>query len=284
MKNRLFIGLMLFAVLITAACCKDKCSDPANPDCGNYDACYGKKSTSAAFTIEERVGERYFETDTIGGDNLVRFTATEEADSYTWYLGSEVIKEKSFTRLDFPKNSNLKVKLVVNRTPNTACFPNDKGVDSLTRPFYVWPPMFNYRPQPVTLGKYFPIFGTYNGSLKSNPSLVFNTTLHDTLWTNDGGGIATVGIIRGIPYPPKFATDKLSRNYQGGDFFNDYSPIAISIYCTGWGSPVNAQIPEMRGYAWIDKPSSKKITIAYSHKDTLTGVWRKDTFVGNKIY
>ena len=284
MKNRLFIGLLLFAVLITAACCKDKCSDPANPDCGNYDACYGKKSTSAAFTIEEQVSERFFETDTVGGNNLVRFTANEEADSYMWYLGSEIITTKSFLRKGFPRNQTLTVTLVVKRTPNTTCFPSDKGVDSVTRSFYVWPEVFNFNTTPITVTTYYPIYGTYNGSLKSNPSVNFNTTLHDTLWKNDRGRIMGVGIMRGIPYPPSFSTDKLSRNYVGGDFYDAESPTALSIFCMGFGGLTYAKIPEIRGYAWLDKSSSKKITIAYSHRDTLSGIWKKDTFIGTKIY
>lgn len=140
MKNRLFIGFMLFAVLIMAACCKDKCSDPANPDCGNYDACYGKKPVSAAFKIQEVLqrptlpngwGES-FDTDTIT-TYAVQFTALEEGAEYEWHIGSEVLTGKSISKTNFPLGGTYPITLIVKKTPDKACFPNDDGKDTVTR-------------------------------------------------------------------------------------------------------------------------------------------------------
>lgn len=61
----------------------------------------------------------------------------EEDADYTWYLGSEVIKEKSFER-SFPKsaipsNSFFSISLAVRKQTDTVCNPEDDGYDSLSR-------------------------------------------------------------------------------------------------------------------------------------------------------
>lgn len=286
MKN--FPVFYLFALLSLAlfSCCKDdkKCQDPSKIECENYDPCFGKKAISADFKIGELVGSRYFETDTVAFRPI--FTALEEADSYTWYLGTEVITEKSFDRYGFPPGSWYYVKLVVRKKTDT-CFPNSSEVDSVTKRFYVWPEYLGVD----NTGSYYkiinpyPIYGTYYGSLKSNPNLKFNASLLDTNWVNDVNTNQIVGAIRGIPYPPNYASDKLTRNLGGGDFFDGDSPRAVSINCTGYrGSLISKLIPAMKGFAWLDKNDSKSITIGYTFKDTLTGVWSSDTFRGRKIY
>ena len=172
MKNFNAFYLIIFLSMALFSCCKDepKCQDPTKIECENYDPCYGKKPISAAFKIEELVGNRWFETDSIG--YRAKFTPLEEADSYTWYLGSEVITEKSFDRYGFPPGKWIDIKLVVRKKVD-ACFPNSIGVDSFTKRFYVWPETL------VATGTYYklinpyPIYGTYLGSLKSKPTLIF---------------------------------------------------------------------------------------------------------------
>jgi len=50
---RFFTALAALALFTT--CCKDDCLDPTNPDCENYDPCYGKTQPSAKFIMEESV-------------------------------------------------------------------------------------------------------------------------------------------------------------------------------------------------------------------------------------
>ena len=276
MKNYPFAILLILFFITSASRCKKECQDPTNPQCENYDACYGKKDISAAFVIEELVNGRGFECDTIG--SIARFTALGEADSYTWYLGTEVIKEKSFTRLGFPKDRWLSVKLVVEKKRD-ACFPNSSEKDSLVKSFYVWPPIITNNGSYYILINPYPIYGTYSGSLKSKPSLVFNASLLDTNWVDSANFPSTVGIMRGIPYPPNYGTDKITLDIGFGELCDVISPKALHISCQGYKG-----IPAMKGYAWLDKNDAKSITIAYSFKDTLTGVWASDTFRGRKIY
>jgi hypothetical protein len=283
MKNFNAFYLIMFLSITLFSCCKDepKCQDPTKIECENYDPCYGKKPISAAFKIEELVGSRWFETDTVA--RKVKFTALEEADSYTWYLGSEVITEKSFDRFGFPRNTWIDIKLVVKKKVD-ACFPNSSSVDSLKKRFYVWPETELSDGDYIKLINPYPIYGTYYGSLKSNPSLKFNATLLDTNWVNEANVRSRPDIIRGIPYPPNYASDKLSRNTYGA-FFDGDAPCALSIFSKEYrGSLIPAIIPAMKGYAWLDKGDHKTITIAYSFKDTLTQLWKIDTFRGKKIY
>jgi hypothetical protein len=162
MKNRLFITLILFAILTLSSQCKKKCSDPTNPDCDNYNPCYGKKAVSAAFTIFEEVNVvptfevPYYDTDTITM-NQARFTALEEGAEYEWHIGSEILRTKSFTRSDFPQNQSIPVTLIVKKTPDTSCFPNDDGADTLTR--YLWKCRFFDNSK---------LFGTFKGFFDNN--------------------------------------------------------------------------------------------------------------------
>jgi len=148
MKNlTTYIALLIMVALFSASSCK-KCQDPANPDCENYDPCYGKTPFEADFTIEEviRVGtggalgqtDTSYVSDTIvsrsNGDVKARFTANGDYDTYHWQIGSDptVYTTKSFTQF-FPNPVNVWVTLIATRTPNTSCFPNDDGIDTIRK-------------------------------------------------------------------------------------------------------------------------------------------------------
>jgi hypothetical protein len=174
----------------------------------------------------------------------------------------------------------INIKLVVKKEANS-CFPNITGIDSVAKRFFVWPETMIKD----NTGSYFklinpyPIYGTYSGSLKSKSTLIFNASILDTNWVNSVNFPSTVGIMRGIPYPPNYATNKITRDIDIGELCDGTSPRALSIYCTGYKG-----IPAMKGFAWLDKNDSKSITIAYSFQDTITGIWASDTFRGRKIY
>lgn len=153
--------LLLASVGGMQSCRKKKCHDPQNPDCENYDPCWGKKATSAEFEIGSYVGQSSIiingNTDTTIVDTIfsynfsVRFTAKEEkALKYTWLLGSEIINSRSFYRsfYTFPEGK-FNVTLIVDKEPHKACFPNDDGKDTIKKTFYI-KPVFK-----------FPIMGDY---------------------------------------------------------------------------------------------------------------------------
>jgi hypothetical protein len=100
--------------------------------------CDCASEVSAEFLMEEfmtSTSELLSETDTMNRGNNILFTAMDSTADYIWYIGSEVIDEKTFTR-SFDASligQTLPMHLVVKRTPNNICFPNDDGYDSITK-------------------------------------------------------------------------------------------------------------------------------------------------------
>jgi hypothetical protein len=155
--------LILIIPLGFWGCCKEK-----------KEPCKGQQSTSADFTIEEYLYTSadypktnvILETDTINGLNTVRFRAKQEFDEYTWLIGTEVIKDRSFTRKFFPEKSNIKVTLIGKRKPNKQCFPDDDGIDTVTKFMYVIPKDLKLEQR-----------HTYHGYNTDNPSDTFTIQL-----------------------------------------------------------------------------------------------------------
>jgi hypothetical protein len=164
MKNFNAFYLITFLSITLFSCCKDepKCQDPTKIECENYDPCYGRKSVSADFVIYESTSFAYpdsfprYDTDTIVTDGAI-FKALEEGAEYEWHIGSEVIKDKSFGRTDFPMEVPIPITLIVKKAPNKACSPNDDGIDSVKR--ILWRTDFY---------KHSKVFGTYKGYFDDN--------------------------------------------------------------------------------------------------------------------
>ncbi len=169
-----------FFIVTGLGSCKKKCYDKANPDCENYDPCYGKKETSAQFVIEELLlddwngKEIWIEADTFNGGyvSTVRFRALNDADSFIWTIGAETLHTKSFIRNSFPRNLHDNVSLiVVNKHPNSKCFPSDDGRDTSIHKIFTWPEEYYWD---MNLKKHVftnptPIKGFYKGYYKSMP-------------------------------------------------------------------------------------------------------------------
>jgi hypothetical protein len=144
------IVLSLGLVFITA-CCKDepdnKCYDASNPDCENYDPCFGKSPVSANFTMSERLGNGPPEMNTLIADTnftpkaRIVFKAHEKNAYYKWYLGTEIIEGYGDSVVernvfDLPPGRYPAV-LVVQKAPDSVCHPMDDGRDSILRYFTV---------------------------------------------------------------------------------------------------------------------------------------------------
>lgn len=122
------------------------CTDSTNPSCPNFDSCLLLTETSAEFIIEQELVPFFPSSkfnfiqgeDKFGMGNL-RFSAKYKADSYKWYLGSEVITDSTFTRTFSPSLSPfyfpVEISLVTRKSPSSSCFPNDDGFDSVSRVF-----------------------------------------------------------------------------------------------------------------------------------------------------
>jgi len=101
--------------------------------------CDCAKEVSSEFSIEElsepNVFGFYTETDTSFENKNIRFTALQDDAEYTWYIGTEVLTGQSFLRYfdNTTAGTDIPVTLVVRKTPNNICFPNDDGYDSITK-------------------------------------------------------------------------------------------------------------------------------------------------------
>jgi hypothetical protein len=99
MKIQLFTLIGLAALLTLNACRKERCDDPSNPDCHNYDPCYGVVGDASFRMMETALTTGFLcggtdldrievEVDTVNPGH-VTFRANHEASSYEWRVGSD---------------------------------------------------------------------------------------------------------------------------------------------------------------------------------------------------
>ena len=181
MRKESIILVVWYFCIILSSCCKDKCQDPSNPECSNYNPCYGKAEVSAAFEIYDKPqGARINEfidwnyaidVDTIYS-NKATFTALEKDAQYEWQIGTEIYTTQSVSLSDFPNQTNVEVKLIVSKTPNKQCFPNDDGKDTVTRVFHN---IYGTSTNPLPLNKFaYTYHRKYRGYYTDKPDEIFD--------------------------------------------------------------------------------------------------------------
>jgi hypothetical protein len=281
MKVALIVFVSILLVLVFDNCKKK--SDPISP-------CKGLVSTNADFVIEQQVGDRWFVSDTVisGQFSYVRFTAKYDADSYVWKIGSETITTKTFTKTWLPENTTIPVTLIIKKKPDTNCFPDDDGIDTVVRLLKIWPLTYGSNPastpDDTSASPYLPVYGTYYGESTFEPGIKKFVTIIDTVWTDEANRPKRVGLIRGIPY--KTLTTKDQRNSTLYDYVNGFGISALHINMKTniggvFGYPT---IPRMEGYAWLDRNNWNKITIEYRFVDTVSKQWVDDYFTGTRAW
>lgn len=141
---RTYLLSVFFLFLLFSTCKKEMCDDDTNVECPNYNPCWDAQETSAYFTIIEntvgysRLRDNWFsaiDSDTVFQHSLT-FTAEEEDALYIWVIGQDTFYDRSVSLWDFPAGESIDISLFIEREPNTECFPNDDGKESLTRTFY----------------------------------------------------------------------------------------------------------------------------------------------------
>ncbi|MGV3597098.1 MAG: hypothetical protein ACO1PI_04470 [Bacteroidota bacterium] len=146
----LFVVVLIgYLIFFNTSCKKEKCQDPTNPECENYDPCNGEKPVMAEIVLSQRaepsssgvLGKLYLNE---GGDVFprmqIRFHCPLEGAKYTWTLGAETITEQTFERNFFTVPYGVyTVKLIVEKTPNTNCYPSDDGFDTVIKTFEIVP-------------------------------------------------------------------------------------------------------------------------------------------------
>tara|TARA_R110002050_G_scaffold200492_1_gene335362 strand:+ start:22773 stop:23576 length:804 start_codon:yes stop_codon:yes gene_type:complete len=144
------VAVTIVFIVFVASCKKEAplCSDVTNPECPNYNPCYGKSMADANFTFGEvcvmapktKDGVYYdsiIYSDTIKSYNMVEFSVVQEDyDSLKWFIGSEVLTTSKIRRRNFPIDRNITVTLIVWKTADTTCFPNAPNSDTLVKTFY----------------------------------------------------------------------------------------------------------------------------------------------------
>jgi hypothetical protein len=78
--------------------------------------------------------------DTVFSTGLIQFRSLEKGDiQHTWYVGAEVLHDsavnRNFNTVNPPKF--ITIHHVIQYTPDSFCFPDDDGYDSVSRTFYL---------------------------------------------------------------------------------------------------------------------------------------------------
>jgi hypothetical protein len=159
--NSIFI-ITTFVLLALGSCKKEKpCKDPSNPDCENYDPCYGKKAPSADFIIGQSAAAPYFGMklyEFVSDDTMfapfywpITFMAKEQDAEYEWELGAETITARRFSRsFGNAGYGRYFAKLTIRKEVDNSCFPEYTGTATFTkyfeiRPFYEFPIIGKYK-------------------------------------------------------------------------------------------------------------------------------------------
>jgi hypothetical protein len=154
------------SLLLLIACHHDEQPNP----------CQGMKLKPLTFQILENSDTPT--PDTTYNNQLVTFVAPGAPyTSYEWQIGPSTTRTTQQFNLSFDANTlgNIRVRLVAHRPPSTACFPQDTGVDTLTRQLTLVPFKDPYLPERNPRA---PIYGKFQGALRSAPRDTFTVRIY----------------------------------------------------------------------------------------------------------
>ena len=276
MKNLLYFFLMNLLVLSCSRCKEEECTDSTNPDCPNYvapvDPCAGKTEVSADFVIEQRVNnighpEKFITCDTaIALYNITHVTAyIKNAATYKWIIGTDTVfgPQTSFHFSENQAGQSYPVTLIVQKAPNLSCFPNDNGMDTVTKFIHVINICDN------------PIYGTFRVAFDSSPSDSFNVAIKT--WPLVGDITNECNNLFIVNFNKRVSPDSCQANYRalGYNYLNFWS---------GFSSCSSS-----RGEAFIS-PDGAYIRANYQYWEQSLGIpltpvsnWPYRTFRGRRI-
>ena len=231
--------LFIFVILIIVSACKKEQPSIGLP----LDACDCMGEVSADFGIGYRgyITDSFYELDTLhiykayqpnGSYNYIDEKITFEAKdlnhlSYKWKIGAGDYDGPSLD-LDFSVPvGTAQAQLIVNGPPRTECFPNDDGVDTVFKTFYV-----------ASLPEA-PIVGEYYGHLLSDPNEKFTVTID----TGRSETLSEESVFYGISNLPQgnefdlinqlhtYGFEGVSEGYgnEGGQYFR-FTPLSTYGY------------------------------------------------------
>lgn len=183
MKNFAFILLIGFAMLLS--CCKP-CEDPTNPECKNYDPCYRLSPVSAEFEMFESIYNIpdfnfYHDAKVVTGTHLsinpLKLIALDSSElDHQWIIGTDPrIREGANEVVNFVGYVGpLTITHIVSGEPNRGCFPDDDGIDTVTKTIEILPYVTNAL---FLEDGDLPIYGTFRGYHTHLPNKTFDITI-----------------------------------------------------------------------------------------------------------
>jgi hypothetical protein len=148
-------------VFISAKCHKDK--DMA------IDPCKDKTAFKADFTIEEKVGDTSFVSNSVLAPGYVFFKAKGTYDSIRWLIGGPQNTSTNRNHVLYFQQAegNLEVSMIGYRKPNTTCFPNEKAIDTVKKTINI-----------VKRDQYAAIVGRFVGYTTNSPTDTFSVLVN----------------------------------------------------------------------------------------------------------
>lgn len=285
--------LFIFSSIYLIGCKKEEdnpCCDASNPECANYDPCFGRTdAVSADFRTEMRrslslTRSLILQADTFFAGDVYFVAEDSSAESYEWKVGSDprtFIDQEFFLTFDCPNSlyQDIYIQLITERLSDSNCTSTDLLKDTVRKMIYFVKEIES------------PVFGQYRGSLKSDPSTQFNIDIiyksrfttpnpdpcQGDLWertiynlTNSGcyqkltGGAAST--LNQFNFEGSVRIDTSTCVYPSGYFASDYKDIEIRY-----------------------NPSDRKITINFTHRlfatsaSGLSDTSERLEFVGTKL-
>lgn len=257
--------MYISAFLLFCFACKDE------PEIPLVDPCLDAQPFSASFLIQEHVGDSLVVTDSTLFYNLVTFQAPGNYSAYEWKIGED---ERTFTtsrvKLLFLDDmvGEIPVRLIARGAPNTACFPEDNGIDTIEQTLH------------VIAWKDAPIIGKYQGYFASNPAddqqvvEVKFITLEEDIRYEPFGGFELINIDKGcLPYP--ITNNTILWNYinRGAKAleFNAYNFTRKYFY--------NCNAPN----AWLTLQGEDTLKVDFTYGQLGTDDRFKDKFTGVRV-
>ncbi len=163
MRNQTF-GLYTYLFLLLLPLMTLGCRKKTEPN-----VCSSIALPSADFNVFEQVGDTSFISDTIFRDNLLTIKAVESFESYSWKVGDDprLYTNAEFNISFYSSLVSIPITLTGAKKPNTICFPNDRGVYSVTKQ------LTTVEQFDKNILTYSPLIGHYKGFFSDNPNDTF---------------------------------------------------------------------------------------------------------------
>ena len=164
--NKFILLLFTFLSLLTAC---DKDDDSIN--CDNQTIPIFDFSISKGLGLNEN--RTYFDSDTFFNGSSIKLEVISPDFKYNrfkWKIGTDpTIRTGKRVELEYDVTGDISVTLISEWTPNTECFPNDFGSDTITKQFHLLSSFTDSK-----------VFGEFEGYYESEPdSLITLYVEHD---------------------------------------------------------------------------------------------------------